>query len=143
MCYVTHYTCYITRYRCYITRYMCCKVRHFCFESAASTRCMCCVVSHVLYQSVQFSISEQLLHINVQRFRGGIVFKAHRLCVSLNSWLESNKEKEEKHLLHSAGEVSQKRLAVLRTIGKYRIALQPKSILLGGAVYPRRERNIY
>ena len=29
---------------------------------------------------------------NVQRFRGGLVFKAHRLCVSLNSRLKSNKE---------------------------------------------------
>ena len=29
---------------------------------------------------------------NVQRFRGGLVFKAHRLCVSLNSRRESNKE---------------------------------------------------
>jgi len=38
---------------------------------------------------------EQLLHRNVQRFRGGLVFKAHRLCVSLNSRLESNKEEEE------------------------------------------------
>ena len=34
----------------------------------------------------------KLLHRNVQRFRGGLVFKAHRLCVSLNSRLESNKE---------------------------------------------------
>jgi len=33
-------------------------------------------------------------HINVQRFRGGLVFKAHRLGVSLNSRLESNKEEE-------------------------------------------------
>ena len=32
---------------------------------------------------------------NVQRFRGGLVFKAHRLCVALNSRLESNKEEEE------------------------------------------------
>jgi len=39
--------------------------------------------------------SGQLLHRNVQRFRGGLVFKAHRLCVSLNSGLESNKEEEE------------------------------------------------
>jgi len=38
---------------------------------------------------------DQLLHRNVQRFRGGLVFKAHRLCVvSLNSRLESNKEEE-------------------------------------------------
>ena len=29
-----------------------------------------------------------------ERFRGGLVFKAHRLCVSLNSRLESNKERE-------------------------------------------------
>jgi len=39
--------------------------------------------------------SSQLLHRNVQRFRGGLVFEAHRLCVSLNSRLESNKEEEE------------------------------------------------
>jgi len=32
----------------------------------------------------------------VKRFRGGLVFKAHRLCVSLDSRLESNKEEEEK-----------------------------------------------
>jgi len=31
----------------------------------------------------------------VQRVRGGLVFKAYRLCVSLNSRLESNKEEEE------------------------------------------------
>jgi len=36
-----------------------------------------------------------VLHRNVQRFRGGLVFKARRLCVSLNSRLESNKEEEE------------------------------------------------
>ena len=29
---------------------------------------------------------------DVQRFRGGLVCKAHRLCVSLNSRLESNIE---------------------------------------------------
>jgi len=34
------------------------------------------------------------LHRNVQRFRGGLVFKAHRLCVSLNSRLGSNKEEK-------------------------------------------------
>ena len=41
------------------------------------------------------NLREQLLHRNVQRSRGGLVFKAHRLCVSLNSRLESNKEEEE------------------------------------------------
>ena len=39
-------------------------------------------------------VHEQLLHRNVQRFRGGLAFKAHRLCVSSNSRLESNKEEE-------------------------------------------------
>ena len=37
---------------------------------------------------------EELLHRNVQRFRGGLVVKAHRLCVSLNSRLQSNSEEE-------------------------------------------------
>jgi len=37
----------------------------------------------------------ELLHRNVQRFRGGLVFKAHRLCISLNSRLESSTEEEE------------------------------------------------
>ena len=37
---------------------------------------------------------EQLLQRNVRRFRGGLVIKAQRLCVSLNSRLESNKEEE-------------------------------------------------
>ena len=37
----------------------------------------------------------QLSHRNVQRFRSGLVFKAHRLCVSLNSRLKSNEEEEE------------------------------------------------
>ena len=54
-----------------------------------------------LYQSHARLLEEvarfetELLHRNVQRFRGGRVFKAHRLCVSLNSRLESNKEEEE------------------------------------------------
>ena len=39
-------------------------------------------------------VCDQPLYINVQRFRGGLVFKAHRLCVSLNSRLESDKEEE-------------------------------------------------
>jgi len=34
-----------------------------------------------------------LVRISFQR--GGLVFKEHRLCVSLNSRLESNKEEEE------------------------------------------------
>ena len=32
---------------------------------------------------------------SVDYVRGGLVFKAHRLCVSLNSRLVSNKEEEE------------------------------------------------
>jgi len=33
----------------------------------------------------------------MQRLQGGLVSKAHRLCASLNSRLESNKEEEESH----------------------------------------------
>ena len=40
--------------------------------------------------------SENTYFRHVQRFRGGLVFKAHRRCVSLNSRLESNNEEEEK-----------------------------------------------
>ena len=36
---------------------------------------------------------EQLLY-RVQRFRGGLVFKAHRLCESLNSGLKRNEEED-------------------------------------------------
>ena len=31
----------------------------------------------------------------MQRFRDGLVFRAHKLCVPLNSRLESNKEEKE------------------------------------------------
>jgi len=41
----------------------------------------------------------------VQRFRGRLVFKAHRLCVSLNSRLESNKEEEGYLQADSAGAI--------------------------------------
>jgi len=34
-----------------------------------------------------------------KRFRGGLIFKAHRLCVSHNSRLESNKERESERVL--------------------------------------------
>ena len=41
------------------------------------------------------------------RFRGGLVFKAHRLCVSLNSRLESNKEEKKKvETLHESKSAS-------------------------------------
>jgi len=36
------------------------------------------------------------LDVRAHRFRGGLVFKAHRLCVSLNFRIESNKEEEKK-----------------------------------------------
>ena len=40
--------------------------------------------------------SKQLLHGSVQRFRGGLVFKAFELCVSLDSRLESNTDQRKK-----------------------------------------------
>ena len=42
----------------------------------------------------------------MQRFRGGLEFQAHRLCVSLNSRLESNQEEKKK------GEVWRKEVVV-------------------------------
>jgi len=41
----------------------------------------------------------EVTYLHVQRFRGGLVFKAQRLCVSFNSRLESNKEENEKTYL--------------------------------------------
>ena len=68
--------------------------------------CACCAVASLSGSEragLRFAhLREQLLHRSVQRFRGGLVFKAHRLCVSLDSRLESNKE-EEAHL-RSTGE---------------------------------------
>ena len=46
-----------------------------------------CVFSASGFRSVHARL---LLHRNVQRFRGGLVFKAYRRCVSLNSRLKSN-----------------------------------------------------
>ena len=40
----------------------------------------------------------------MQRFRGGLVFKADRLFVSLNSRLESNKEEEEEAMREAASD---------------------------------------
>ena len=37
----------------------------------------------------------ETLHVNMQRFQGELVFTAQRLCVSVNSRLESNKEEAE------------------------------------------------
>ena len=48
---------------------------------------------------------------NVQRFRGGLVFKAHRLCVSLNSRLESNTEEKKGAGVTSWSDVSGTRQA--------------------------------
>ena len=41
-------------------------------------------------------LKEQLLDRNVKRFRGGLIFKAHRLLYHSNSRLESNNEKKKK-----------------------------------------------
>ena len=50
----------------------------------------------MLYRSVQFSIQEQLLCRNVKRFRGGLVFKAHRLWYhpTLGSRIIKKKKKQ-------------------------------------------------
>jgi len=45
-----------------------------------------------LYLGIHHRNSEGGGGRNVKRFRGGLVFQARRLCVSLNSRLESSKE---------------------------------------------------
>ena len=56
------------------------------------------VVAHpLLVHPGPLRIHSLRIHTNVQRFRGRLVFKAHRLCVSLNSRLEIDKEEEEVH----------------------------------------------
>ena len=68
------------------------------FETIDFWRCL--IVSRARGQDSEKLYEKQEAHhknhhekvpCNVQRFRGGLVFKAHRLCVSLNSRLESNK----------------------------------------------------
>jgi len=47
----------------------------------------------------------------MQRFRGGLVFKAHGLCVSLNSRLRSNKEEGVRFRLEGNKEEAKKEYA--------------------------------
>ena len=47
-------------------------------------------------QNLTTSKGDDTFTKNVQRFRGGLVFKARRICVSLNSRRESNKEEEDR-----------------------------------------------
>jgi len=72
----------------------------------------------------------QLLHIHVQRFRGGLVFNARRLCVSLNSRLESNKEEPPRRLSRSRANmrptpVSQVEWASLTTLDNFELFVNP------------------
>ena len=60
------------------------------------------VVDVPAFRAVQLSISEQLLSRNVERFRGGLVFKAHRL--SYHSTLGSRVTKKKKKYLRSGEE---------------------------------------
>jgi len=62
-----------------------------CILSRLAARLWCRVHG---FRDFTFSIEEQLLRRNVNRFREGLVLKAHRLCVPLNSRLDSNKEEE-------------------------------------------------
>jgi len=49
------------------------------------------------WKHVHHCIAKQLLSRNVERFRGGRVFEARRLCVSLNAKLRVLKKKKRKH----------------------------------------------
>ena len=69
-------------------------------ETFLSTHNLCGHVTHRLWvlgniRSPPSGMQLGLGRGNVQWFRGGLVFEAHRLFVSLNSRLESNQEEEE------------------------------------------------
>jgi len=64
-----------------------------------SSRSQHCPWSELFSWKYRANMETRILHINVQRFRGGLVFKAHRLCVSFNFRLESNKEEKEHALI--------------------------------------------
>ena len=64
----------------------------------------------------------------MQRFRDGRVFKAHRLCVSLNSRLESNKEKRREGKYETLIELE-------RSILSFIISLMAVSTWLGFRVW--------
>jgi len=68
-------------------------------------------------------LRRQLLHRNFQRFRCGLVFKAHRLCVSLNSRLES-KERETRQV-----EVGEKREFSQHFAERLELALPTQKIM--------------
>jgi len=71
---------------------------------------------------------------NVQRFRGGLVFKAHRLCVSLNSRLESNKEEEPSLKRKTKHQVAAQAAAGTRSAGaekeRFIVHVHPCAILI-------------
>ena len=69
--------------------------KDFYLEAKASIWNLALTVLYVPYSLDSGPAVAQLLHRDCLRFRGGLVFKAHRLCVSLNSRLERMKEEEE------------------------------------------------
>jgi len=52
------------------------------------------ICTSLLEMDLALPTLERVLYQRVQRFRGGLVFKARGLSVSLNSRLESKKEEE-------------------------------------------------
>ena len=60
-------------------------------------------MSHCVERKYQNLCSTDVLDARLAhhlRFRGGLVFKAHRLCVALNSRLQSNEEEEKGVCVH-------------------------------------------
>ena len=57
------------------------------------------------YFTLEAKVPAQLLHRNMQRFRGRLVLKAHGLCVSFKTRLESEKEEEEETQRHQNSEM--------------------------------------
>jgi len=78
----------------------------------------------------------------MQRFRGGLVFKAHRLCVSLNSRLESNKEEERRSdaVSETVSQPASRRATMLRH--RTQVTLPPSAAQRFGTQQVSHDRNM-
>jgi hypothetical protein len=64
-----------------------------------SSKCESLILSHHPRFTCECNEEEMYMSV-IKRFRGGLVFKANRLCAPLNSELESNKDGAEKNPKH-------------------------------------------
>ena len=82
--------------------------------------------------------------MNVERCRGGLAFKAHRLCVSLNYRLERNREEERRENLGSwcgGRRERDKRLQALRARERQEVTSPSSERVTTGYEPQSRERG--